>query len=230
MMPVEEADTDGATTCLISGGCDQQGRIPFQPHLPALKRLCQGKRTNWHVGLIKETDLVPLVSLIDVVSFDFVSDGATIHEVYGLDRDPHDYVKTYQMLRRHVSVVPHITIGLKGGVIGPEYEALTLLKELGVDEALVFIILIPTRGTTFADVEPPPPAQVADLLAHARILFPDLALHLGCMRPHGAYRDQVDQLAVQTGINKIVNPASSARKLAQEMGLRVLWKEACCVF
>jgi len=164
-----------------------------------------------------------------VVSFDLVGDDETIQEVYGLDRTVQDYVDTYRLIRRYARTLPHITIGLRGGALGHERPALELLRELGAD-GLVFLVLIPTPGTRYADRQPPPPAAVADLLAETRLRFPALPIHLGCMRPRGAYRDELDPLAVRAGVNVMVSPARPARRLAAELGLVAREMRECCVF
>ncbi len=229
MSPIEQADVEGATSCLISGGCDARGRVPVLPHLEAVRALRPGRRLNWHVGLISEEEMRAIAPLVDVISFDFVGDDETIREVYHLDCTVADYARTYAMLRRHVPVVPHITIGLRGGQLSGERRAIALLKELGA-ETIVFLVLIPTRGTAFAERTPPPPDQVGELFAEARQELPDAPIYLGCMRPGGAYRDEVDRLAIRAGLNRIVNPAPGAVALAAELGLRVVWKDECCVF
>jgi len=229
MIPVWRAEVGRATSCLISGGCDASGRVPVTRYLEQIKAIRQGRKMNWHVGLIGEADLLVIAPYTDVVSFDFVGDDETIHEVYGLDCTVADYVKTYRMLRRHTRVIPHITIGLRGGAIGHEYPAMKKLQELGVD-GLVFIVFIPTAGTRYAYCQPPPIEDVVNILAEARLRFPDRPLHLGCMRPHGQYRAQLDSLAVRAGVNKIVSPAREAVPLAKELGLSIVQGRECCVF
>lgn len=229
MTPIWRAKVKGASSCLISGGCDASGRVPVTRYLEQIKAIRSGRKMNWHVGLIEEGDLLAIAPYTDVVSFDFVGDDETIHEVYGLNRTVADYVRTYQMLCRHVRVIPHITIGLRGGVIGHEYLAMDKLQELGV-EALVFIVFIPTPGTRYADRQPPPIEAVVSILAQARLRFPDRPLHLGCMRPRGEYRAQLDPLAVQVGVNKIVSPAREAKQLAEKLGLSIVQSRECCVF
>jgi len=198
-------------------------------HLGEIKAIRQGRKMNWHVGLIKEADLRVIAPYTDVVSFDFVGDDETIHEVYGLDCTVADYVETYVMLRRHTRVMPHITIGLRGGAIGHEYPAMEKLQELGM-EGMVFLVLIPTPGTRYADRQPPPIEAVVSILVEARLRFPDTPLLLGCMRPHGKYRARLDPLAVRAGVNKIVSPAREAVQLVEELGLSVAQSRECCVF
>lgn len=228
MQPIWEARVDGATSCLISGGCDALGRVPVTTHLDRIKAIRQGRGMNWHVGLIGEREIRAIAPYVDVISFDFVGDDETIREVYGLDVTVEDYAQSYQLLRRYARVWPHITIGLRGGEIGHEHRALEILSDLGV-EGLVLIVFIPTAGTRYADCPPPPIEAVVDILIEARLRFPDKPLYLGCMRPRGRYRIELDPLAVRAGVNTIVNPARAAVRLAEELGLTIRWGQECCV-
>ena len=228
MQPIWQARVEGATSCLISGGCDALGRVPVTAHLDRIKAIRQGRVMNWHVGLIGEDELRVIAPYVDVISFDFVGDDETIHEVYGLDLTVEDYVQSYQLLRRYARVLPHITVGLRGGEIGHEHRVLEILGDLGV-EGLVLIVFIPTTGTRYADRQPPEIREVVDILIEARLRFPDKPLYLGCMRPRGRYRIELDPLAVRAGVNTIVNPAGEAVRLAEELGLRIVRGRECCV-
>jgi uncharacterized radical SAM superfamily protein len=217
-----------AQSLLISGGCDREGRVPVLPHLERIARVGAGKRLNWHVGLIDEATMCAIAPYVDTISFDLVGDEETIREVYGLEATVADYAATYRMLQRHARVVPHLTVGLLGGRIGGERRALALLRELRA-EAIVFIVFIPTPGTPYAHRPPPPVEAVVDLLAEARLDFPQTPILLGCMRPAGEYRDRLDALAVEVGVNKIVNPARTAVAEAARQGLAIDWGDECCV-
>jgi uncharacterized radical SAM superfamily protein len=228
MRPIWEAEPDGSTSCLISGGCDPTGRVPVLAHRDRVRAWREGRTTNWHVGFVSEAEMEAIAPWVDVVSFDFVGDDATIREVYGLDRTVDDYVETYRLLRCTARTLPHVTIGLRGGTLGHELPALDHLQQLGVD-GLVLLVFVPTPGTRYADREPPDPEAVADLLVEARLRFPGAPLYLGCMRPRGRYRDQVDPLAVRAGINVIVSPSRPARLLAADLGLAARQIRECCV-
>lgn len=228
MRPIWEAEPDGSTSCLISGGCDLAGRVPVLAHPERVRAWRQGRRTNWHVGFLSEAEMQTIAPLVDVISFDFVGDDATIREVYGLDRTVADYVETYRLLRRYARTLPHITIGLRGGELGHEMPAFEMLQELGVD-GLVILVLIPTRGTRYAERQPPRVEAVANLLAEARLRFPGVPLYLGCMRPKGRYRDELDPLAVRAGFNVIVSPSRAARAVADRLGLMARRQRECCV-
>ena len=214
-------------SALISGGCTLEGKVPFTAQLDFLHKLKQDVRLNFHVGLLDGAEILLLKDLANVVSFDFVADSETIQEVYGLEKGLEDYSHVYQALRKVVPVMPHLTLGLRGGQWGGEEKALDALEELGLD-GLIFNVFIPTPGTRYAQKPPLPVEEVIRFLARARMRFPDLSLALGCMRPKGKYRQILDEAAVALGINRLVMPTPGARRLADELGLRVIRGEECC--
>jgi hypothetical protein len=126
-------------------------------------------------------------------------------------------------------VIPHVTIGLRAGRLGPERPALERLGAMGPD-GLVFLVFMPTPGTRYADRQPPDVADAAALLAEARLRFPGAPIYLGCMRPKGRYRAELDPLAVRAGANKIVSPTRPAVALAGELGLSAVRGRECCAF
>ncbi len=217
-------------SCLISGGCDERGRVPFAGQAGVLRDLKSryNLRLNFHTGLVGEEEARLLPGLADAVSFDFVGDDGTIARILGLAARVEDYAASYTILRKYARVVPHLCIGLDAGAINGEYRALELLGELGM-EALVFLVFMPTPGTPLAGQSPPPVADVVHLLARARLKFPGLPIHLGCMRPGGRYRRELDRWAVRCGVNRLVMPAPEAVEAARQVGLRARYEKECCV-
>lgn len=234
MRSVEEIQIHGSLnsnfpfrSALVSGGCTLEGKVPFEEHLEFLHNLKKDVRLNFHVGLLNGKEISLLKGLADVVSFDFVADRETIQEVYGLEQGPEEYRRVYLGLREVVPVIPHLTLGLRGGEWGGEEKALDALEELGL-KGLVFNVFIPTPETRYALRQPLPVDEVIRFLAQARLRFPDLPLALGCMRPKGRYRQILDEAAVSIGINRMVMPTPGARRIADELGLRVIRGEECC--
>ena len=217
----------GYKSFLVSGGCNPEGRVPHRERWTELEALALRGALNIHPGLVTAEDAAAIGNTARAVSFDFVVDAAVIKEVYGLKASPEDYLRAYRYLRRHCRVVPHICIGIMGGRIKGEYRTLQILRREGA-EAISFIVFRPTPGTAFAEAAAPPPDEVAQVLAEARLLFPRAPLYLGCMRPGGRHREQLDCLALSIGINKIVQPAAAARRLAVQMGLEIIFGEECC--
>ncbi len=227
MRPIAELTDTPATSLLVSGGCDRNGRVPVEASLEAVARLATGRRLNWHVGQIDEPTMQRIAPYVDLVSYDIVGDAETSREVYGLDLDLPDYLRTYDMLRRNVRTVPHVTLGLRGGRMSGEAAAIDALVSRS-PRTLVFLVLIPTPRTRYAECTPPALDDVADLLLMARVRLPRTRLYVGCMRPRDAYREELDVLAVRAGVNVIVNPARQAVQTAESLGLTVEWGDECC--
>lgn len=217
------------TSCLISGGCDLSGKVQVMNHLAKLSAIKGNHRYNFHVGLLSEEEIRAVAPLADVISFDFLGDNLTITETLKLNKTVEDYLVCYRFLRQYCqNVAPHICIGLNGGKLRGEREALRLLAAEGVEQ-LVFIVFIPTRETEYAECQPPSIKEVKELLCEARMLLPQVSLTLGCMRPGGAYRRELDVAAVEAGINGLVQPAPAALKRAAELGLTIRESRECCV-
>ncbi len=225
---LNEVRKNGSKSCLVSGGCNSRGVVLFSEYITKIEELKKANcRINMHIGLANDEEINKAAKVADSVSFDFLVDDETIKEVYGIDRKGIDYINVYLKLRQKVKVLPHICIGLKGGEIRGEYAALERLKELGA-EAMVFIIFIPTPGTKYADRKPPELSEIIKILTYARVEFPDISIHLGCMRPKGKLRAEIDYYAIECGVNKLVNPTGAAVKRAAELGLKLKYGEECC--
>lgn len=218
-----------ATSCLISGGCDLEGKVRVQEHLIQLKALKGERRYNFHVGLLSEEEIKAIVPLADVVSFDFVGADSTIKNTLKLDKTVEDYITCYGFLRKHCrKVAPHICLGLEGGKFVGERRALQLLAAAGAAQ-VVLIVFVPTRGTEYARCQPPALTEIADFFKEARELLPAAQLILGCMRPGGRYRQDLDVAAVELGLDGIVQPTPQALARAKELGRNIIKSQECCV-
>ncbi len=217
------------SSCLISGGCQSNGTVPVVQHEDVLLKLRKaGARLNCHVGVCDAPQAKRLSSLVDCVSFDLVGDDETLGEVYGVGHAVEKLWESFLRLSDEITTYPHICIGLRGGRISGEYAVLKRLEDMSLP-AVVFLILIPTPNTAYAECAPPSLDEVARFLARARLQLPKVPLFLGCMRPAGRYRALVDELAVRAGIQKIVKPMPAAVRWAQRAGLDVRIQKECCV-
>jgi len=235
MTPIVEAaaESPGSSikSYLISGGYTREGKVPFFDRMDELYSLKKRGRLNFHVGLVSKEEARLLRELADAVSFDFVGDDRLVREAYGLSFRVSDYLKSYLYLIETLGVervVPHITVGLYRGQIGSELRAAELLAGAGLSR-LVLLIFTPTRGTLYAACRPPHPEDVGKLIARIRLALPSTPLYLGCMRPGGQYRAEVDKIAVKCGINKIVTPAPGTAEYARSRGLKIIQGKECCV-
>lgn len=226
--PEQWVKKDSVTSYLVSGGCDEEGKIPLLKHKSFLEELSRKGKLNVHTGLVNPDDFKEISPFIHTVSFDFVLDTRVIKNIYHLNKTGKDYLDTFRNLRQHKRVVPHVLLGINQGQINGENKLVEVLGELK-PEAVVFLVLVPLKETDFANFSPPPLDQISDILAKARIYLPAAELSLGCLRPNGPYRQELDCLAVKYGFNCLVNPSRKARELAVNLGLRITESKECCV-
>jgi len=222
---------------LLSGGCDTSGAVPLLTHLDEVAALSRrletegrGFRVNVHPGVAAPEAARAIAQTASVISFDFVLDDETIREAFHGKWTGRDYVETLRNLRSgKAEVIPHILVGLYKGRLKGEYDAVDFLLKEGVGR-IIFIVFIPTENTAWQDYPPPPPEEVASLIAWTRTRAPGLDISIGCMRPRGKYRELLDPLAVRAGCDRIVLPHPRALREAEALGLTVIRKEECCSF
>jgi uncharacterized radical SAM superfamily protein len=218
----------GGTGLLVSGGCDAEGRVPVEPFLQVVERIGRelALKVNIHVGLCDEAFARRLVAAKPyVVSIDIIGSDETIQEVFGLDKGAGDYWKSYEsLLGAGLNVVPHITIGLRGGLDSGELVALEKLGEIKPDK-LVLNILVPTRGTAF-EGRAADPVRALEIVKAARRMLPETSILLGCMRPRGWVDFEV--AAAGAGISGIVNPSREALEKLKASGKAIERRNICC--
>lgn len=220
--------------CLISGGCDSDGNIPFTPFLPVLTEIKQTTKLflNVHTGFLTNSEAQQLArTRIDCASVDIVGDETTLHTIYGLNhRSTTDYATTLQALKNaEIPVAPHICVGLNHGQLSGELAGLQLIHSILQPRVLVIIALMPTQGTQMANSPPTNALDVARVCALSRLLFPECEIALGCMRPRGVVRRELEQLAIHAGVTRLVLPTKTTIQYLQHNGYTIQTKNACCV-
>ncbi|MHA2315120.1 MAG: hypothetical protein ACXACF_07525 [Candidatus Hermodarchaeia archaeon] len=220
--------------CLISGGCDSDGNIPLSPFLPILSEIKQTTNLflNVHTGFLTNSEVIQLARTgIDCTSVDIVGDETTLHTIYGLThRSTTDYATTLKALNNaQLPVAPHICVGLNHGQLTGELAGLQLIHSILQPTVLVIIALMPTQGTPMANSPPVNPLDVARICALSRLLFPECEIALGCMRPRGAVRRELEQLAIHAGVTRLVLPTKTTIQYLQQNGYTIRTKNACCV-
>jgi uncharacterized radical SAM superfamily protein len=221
----------GARGVLVSGGCDLQGRVPLLEHVPDLARARRelGLVIRVHPGLPDEATCEGLAEIgIDGAMVDIIGHRDTVRDVYHLDATPGDYDAALSRLERHgVPTVPHIILGLHFGRMLGERTALEIVARHR-PKLLVLVILMPLTGTGMARVTPPSLAEIGGFFAAARLAMPETPVMLGCARPLGALKADIDRLAVDAGLNGIAYPADGVVAHARDRGLEPLFVDACC--
>jgi len=222
------AASRGTKSFLISGGLGEGLYVPWGRYEDELKSLRREHevRFNIHTGPKISVDAIEsLKELADVVSFDVIGKHRTMKEVYGVDVWK-DSIRTLEMLiKAEIKVIPHVTIGLEGGLMTHEFEAVSIISDLGLD-CVVFLVLIPTAQTPYAHSPLPEIERVRDLFSSVEI-----QKILGCMVPRGHYRKELQRTAVDTGFTAIVKPVSETiKKIEAENRDDIEYVDECCAF
>ncbi len=221
---------DRAYGVLLSGGADRDGRLPWQGFLGAIERMVLdlGLNVTAHTGFVDQDQAQDLrLAGVSQGLLDLMGDPQVVRDVYGLE-SLKSVTKSYEAICvSGMEFVPHIVAGLYFGRISGEYKALDLLKDLNAS-SLVIVTLNPLKGTDMAGLMPPPPLEVARLIARARLLFKGLPISLGCERPRGRYSRDLECLALLAGVDRISVWSDSTEMLARELGLEVACQLTCC--
>lgn len=221
---------NGTSGILISGGSDYRGEVPLISYIQEMKyaKDC-GLKVLVHGGLVRPDTAAGLKEAgVDQVLMDVIGHENTIRQVYHLDLKPDDYLKSMQVCRQAgLNLAPHVVIGLHYGQILGEVQALEMISQ-AEPETLVMVVLTPARGTAMSRVLPPSPDDAARVMARARLLNPGTPLTLGCARPAGAYKRQVERRAVDCGVNGMAYPEEDTVLYAREKGLEIRFREECC--
>lgn len=221
----------GARGVLISGGSDARGRVPLLKHMPDLIRIRRelGLAVRVHPGLPDEETCAGLAGAdIDGAMVDIIGHQDTIREVYHLDATPEDYEDVLERLQRHgIPLIPHIILGLHFGRMLGEWQALEMIAR-HPPKLLVLVILMPLSGTPMAVVAPPSLDEIGHFFETARQAMPATPLMLGCARPLGLMKKEIDRLAVDAGMNGIAYPAEGIVAYARQRGLEPTFINACC--
>jgi uncharacterized radical SAM superfamily protein len=226
-----EVAARGARGVLVSGGCDRQGRVPLLRHVPDLERARRelGLTIRVHPGLADEATAAALGDVgVDGAMLDVIGAEDTIREVYHLDVSVDEYDYAMDRLERHsVPLVPHIVLGLHYGKFLGEWTALDMIARHR-PKLLVLVVLMPLYGTAMAATAPPPVGEIGEFFVTARRALPETPIALGCARPLGPAKKEIDRLAVDAGLAGIAYPAEGIVAYAESRGLRPEFHDACC--
>ena len=222
---------DGASGCLISGGCLPDGSVPLKQFIPVLGRIKRelGLTLIVHTGIVDAATAEALKDAgVDAALIDIVGSNETIKEVSNLNVRVEDYANSLKALHEaRLNFVPHVIVGLHNGNLRGEFNALKLIA--GYEpSALVVIAFMPIHGTEMASVKPPQPIDVARVAATARLMFPETPIALGCMRPKGEHRVEADVLCLKAGVDAIAFPSEEAVAYAESRGYEFSFAPCCC--
>jgi uncharacterized radical SAM superfamily protein len=221
----------GALGCLISGGCLPDGSVPLGGFVDAIEKIKRelGLTVIVHTGVIDFQFAKALArSRVNAALIDIIGSDETIREICNMKVTVKDYARSLEALSESgINFVPHVIVGIHYGKLKGEWHALEMISKFE-PAALVIIAFMPIRETQMQDVHPPRPTDIARVIATARLVFPDVPLVLGCMRPKGKHRQETDILAIRTGANAIAFPAEEAIEFARNHGYETTFSSLCC--
>ena len=227
----ESLSQNGTRGVLVSGGSDPKGRVPLLPHIEDIKRIRKelGMAVRVHVGLPDEETCAALGEAdIDGAMIDIIGHRDTIREVYHLNADPEDFEDALSWLEKYkVPMVPHIVLGLHYGKMLGEERALEMVVR-HPPKLLALVVLMSMSKTAMANVTPPSLDEIGIFFERTRKALPATPVMLGCARPMGEMKVEIDRLAVKAGLNGIAFPANGIVEYARQTGLQPQFVNACC--
>lgn len=225
---------DGGTGALISGGCEPDGSVPLLKFLDTIKKIKKETNLiiNTHTGLLNEITAKKLAEAnVDIVSFDINIDEEVISNIYHLRKDIDDYKDAVEILiKNNLNIVPHLCVGLYYGRIHKELQSIKFIKESGLDPSLIVIIaLIPPEHSEIR-FNRPLPIDIAKIITLIRFIFPKTEISLGCMRPRGDIKVEIEKLAINSGITRIEIPSPKTLSWLKKFNSNIKFKfySACC--
>lgn len=223
---------EGAKGMLISGGCLKDGSVPLDEFTSVIAQLKRdlGLTVFVHTGIIQPKTAKALKDTgIDAALIDVIGSQQTIKRTLNLNATVDDYRFSLRALDDAcVPVVPHVIVGLNGGKLDGEAQALQIIAENCKPQAVVVIAFMPIHGTQMANAPTPRPLDIARTVAATRVTFPDTPIRLGCMRPKDASRTVTDVLALKAGVDGIAFPVQQAIEYAKRASLKVEFSSYCC--
>jgi hypothetical protein len=222
-------ESRGALGVLISGGCDVQGRLPWDRFLPAVEKIKKttGLYVSVHSGIVDGQTARGLAGAgVDQALIDVVGDDDTYrricHVPFGVDR----IMRAMQHLKEAgLALAPHIVCGLDYGSIRGEEEAVRMIAALQ-PEQVVIVSYMKIPGTDCDRFKCPSAEDVAEIIVSARLSVPNARINLGCARERGNTR--IEELAVDAGVNRMALPSDEAVARARYYGLEVRYQRTCC--
>jgi len=221
----------GSEGLLVSGGSTRAGGVPLLPHLHHVPRIRAelGMKVIVHSGVVSPRLAAGLAEAdVDGVMLDIIGADETIREVYHLGLTVADMDRSLAALSSHgLRIIPHIVLGLHYGRFLGEHRALEMVTRYPVS-TLILVVLVPLVGTPMEHLPPPPVGEVTGFFATARMAAPATTINLGCARPLGPVKAELDQAAIDLGLNGIAYPAEGAIGYARSRGLQPRLFEYCC--
>lgn len=222
----------GAQGMLLTGGSNHRNEVDYAAHYSTIRRIKDAFpdfKIALHTALV-DRDIARCMedAGIDVAMMDVIGAQDTITQVYHLRRSVDDFERSLEYLvATEMKVVPHIVLGLHYGHFLGEWHALDIVKRHQPD-ALVLVVVMPHYAPLDRPFVTPNVHEVGRFFIDARAALVETPLLLGCARPAGGVKSQIDAYAVMAGLNGIAHPAEGMVELAARLGHEIRVTPACC--
>lgn len=229
---VNEQIEGGAQGMLLTGGSNHRNEVEYDAYYSTIRRIKDAFpafKIAMHTALV-DMDIARRMedSGIDAAMMDVIGSQDTITQVYHLRRTVDDFERTLEYLvATDMKVVPHIVIGLHYGRFLGEWNALDIIKR-HMPAAVVLVVVMPFYAPEARPFVTPDSTEVGRFFMDAREGLPEIPLLLGCARPTGRAKMEIDSYAVLAGLNGIAHPADGVVELAARLERDVRVTPACC--
>jgi len=222
----------GAKGMLLTGGSNHRDEVEYGPFLPVVRRIKDAYpdfRIAMHTALVdRDTARAMEGSGVDAAMLDVIGAQDTVSQVYHLRRPVEDFERSLEnLVATSMKVVPHIVIGLHYGRMLGEWRALEMIARYR-PAALVLVVVMPFYAPAGRPFATPSSREVGRFFLDARAALPGLPILLGCARPAGRAKLEIDAYAVMAGLEGIAHPADGSVELALALGRDVRVTPACC--
>lgn len=229
---VNDALAGGAKGILLTGGSNHGNEVDYSAFFPILKRI----KTAFpqfaiaaHAALVNRDAAQQMEDAgIDTAMLDIIGAQDTLTQVYHLKRPVADFEHSLACLAAtRMRVVPHIVIGLHYGKLLGEWRALEILQRQRIDAA-VLVVAMPFYAPPGRPFATPDSAGVGRFFLDARRALPDTPLLLGCARPAGRVKLEIESYAIMAGLDGLAYPSEGMAELAAQLGRKTSLSPACC--
>ena len=229
---VNEKIALGAAGMLLTGGSNHRNEVEYDPYYPTLRRIKSAFpdfRIALHTALVEQDAARRMEdAAIDTAMMDVIGAQDTITQVYHLKRSVADFERTLETLTAtRMQIVPHIVIGLHYGKMLGEWNALAMLQR-HTPGAVVLVVAMPFYAPPQRPFTTPDSRAVGHFFRAARHALPDIPLLLGCARPPGRAKLEIESYAIMAGLNGLAHPSEGMVELASRLGRPMHVSPTCC--
>lgn len=229
---VNDQINGGAQGMLLTGGSNHRNEVEYDDYYATIRKIKDtfpAFKIAMHTALV-DMDIARRMEDcgIDAAMMDVIGSQDTITQVYHLRRTVDDFERTLEYLvSTKLKVVPHIVLGLHYGHMLGEWNALEIIQR-HKPQAVVLVVVMPFYAPENRPFVTPDSKEVGRFFMDARAALPDVPLLLGCARPPGRVKLEIDSYAVMAGLNGLAHPSDGMVELAVRLERDVRVTPACC--